>query len=671
MLTFLCSGVRVRRLLPLVLILYTIPNIAVSSQSTTTDEELRFLNFVALESSEITGHSFWEDQYRPAQGDAEMLLVVPWKQRDQFVSLFQSPALQENVAILIPAPRRDPAATVALIQELPISMRNMATVFLDTTGSPRWYAAVPHTVTPVWLVEMVLRHSEIPVATTELSASRLGFGREDAQMFHALSAGLSAIRLEGAVSPEVLPDLLRVVKYQQTQERTTRSHSVNYMIVPGRNNVLIPEPILVAQYIVLTAILLAYSLFRPAKLRQFRRALGYNISAIVISFSFLFASLLVGNLVIRLIQHVLPPETSVLLLMSGKASLAMLTLGILAITVQRNTRRVAAVFSGAAVVLLFLGALTIASISIVIGMYLTVSFVFAILFSLSRSSMLKGLWFVLSLTPLGYLLGTLALLNDLPMIEQLLTPQLYLEVITAIILLPSLLMLFRLDSLTPRIPLVPIMTMFATVGVALVAAFVINILEAEPRSQVTLYQRYIVDSGNLIHGTVGVSDATAGGTSRPYALHIPQYGTVTCSVLPCYDDFSFTPEVDDPPLLSGRVEITSVLDRHTISWTVTALQELEDVQIRFTLPNEVQLYASDVPTRQPMGHQGTVFQLDNGPAPPREFGGSIVFRTPVTPELVDTHITARVHQSTTEISPAPDVLLHTEEWNLTIGEVPQ
>lgn len=671
MLTFLCSGVHVRRLLPLVLILYTIPNIAVSSQSTTTDEELRFLNFVALESSETTGHSFWEDQYRPAQGDAEMLLVVPWKQRDQFVSLFQSPALQENVAILIPAPRRDPAAAVALIQELPISVRNMATVFLDTSGSPRWYAAVPYAVTPFWLVQMVLRHSEIPMATNELSASRLGFGREDTRMSQALSAGISAIRLEGAMSPEVIPDILRIVTHKNSQEHTNRSHSVNYMIVPGWKSVLIPEPILVAQYIFLTAILIVYSLFRPAKLRQFRRALGHNISAIIISFSFLFASLIVGNLMIRLIQHILPPESSVLLLMSGKASLAMMTLGILAITVQRNTQRVAAVFSGAAVVLLFLGALTIASISIVIGMYLTVSFFFTILFSLSRSTVFKGLYFVLSLTPMGYLLGTLALLNDLPMVEQLLTPQLHQEVITAIILLPALLMLFRLDSLTPRIPLVPIMTMFATVGVALVAAFVIHILQAEPRSQVSLLQRYIVSDGTLIHGTIHLRDVMDEGNSRPYSIHIPQYGTVTCSFLPCTADFSFTPEFDNPPLLSGIVEITSVLDRYTVSWTVTALQELEDIQIRFTLPTEVQLYASDVPTRQPMGHQGTVFHLDNGPAPPREFGGSIVFRTPVTPELVDTHITARVHQSTTEISPAPDVLLHTEEWNLTIGDAPQ
>jgi hypothetical protein len=662
--------VHVQRLLPLILILYTIPDIALSSQSTPPLFDLEAQEFSALESSSEVGHTFRTDLYRQARSNTELLLIIPGDQIHQFLPLFQNPGLREHASILIPAPRRDSGDTITLIQQLSLPWNNTAVVFLDAHGDPGWYAAVPYSVSPFWVVEMVIQQSDIPLAATELTASRLGFGREDQDMSNALAAGLSAIRLKGATSQEAITDLVAITTHRIVPDHGGQSHSLNYLILPGGQRILVTEPLLVSQYILLTALLLSYGLFRPAKFRRFRRALGYNTIAILISFLLLVISLIVGNLVIRLVQHILPPDSAALLLVSGKVSLAILTLGVLAITVQRKTRRVAAVFSGAAVVLLFVGAITIASVSVVVGMYLVISFIFAIFFSLSRRVAIKGICFVFSLAPLLYISGTLVSLNDLPVLTRLLTPQLYQEVVTAIILLPALLMLFRLDSLTPRIPLVPIMTMFATVGVALVAAFIINLRQGEPRNELLLHHHYIVNAGAPVHGRMyltGSADADAG---QPYRVTIPGYQTMSCTTLPCHIEFSPPPGADQQPVLDGRVEITSAMDRHTISWAIKAAVPLKDAQIRFTLPREVQLYASDIPARQPPGHRGTVFHLDNGPLPPKEFGGTIVFRAPEAPALVDTYITAQVQQSSAVVFPTPDEILVTEEWSLTIGGAP-
>ncbi len=594
-------------------------------------EELRSGSIVTMYPVESTntgadrlGHSFYPDLYGSPSDDPTMMVVVDLASVAEAGIEALGP-LPDSVALLIVPPRREIEATARLAGELSPLPLSTPRVFLEIGDSREWRVSVPGEVTPAWFARAIATSREVPIDLAQLNAARLGFGLEDAVLRTALTAGMPAARLELVDLADLASAIAPLAAHLEESRAAgvPRRGDSNHLIIPGRPPVVVSERVLIWSIVITATLLLSYAVVRPRRVRRYLRAIAHNITPIIGIYVVLVLSLIAGNAGLRLLARIDGDVASPLLQAGAKITASFLTLGLLFPLLHIRLRRASTVYSGASLLFLFLGSVISGAVSIITSAFLFLAFLFGFFFSLAHNAWLKSIALLAALLPSVYLLIALAAVADAAMAEALLRPPLWREIVTAVLFLPLLLMFFRIEALTPRLPLLTITVSIAATGLAIiVATIIIRLREPEPL-RIAVAERYLLssttvpDAGEiLIEGSGSVPD---GGI-----VVVRETGAVIeCARLPCRR--SLTPP-DSP--MTFRVERTEALGRHRLSWTIQFDRPADSVDIVLEANGPIQLYASDIVSREEVGSTGTRFVLLPGTLPPSEIGGTIVLRVP-------------------------------------------
>jgi hypothetical protein len=272
------------------------------------------------------------------------------------------------------------------------------------------------------------------------------------------------------------------------------------------------------------------------------------------------------------------------------------------------------------------------AVSVILGAFFVVTFVFGFFFSISRPAWLKALFLLGAAAPLLYLLLALAAAADTSMADALLRPPPLREAITAVMILPLLLMFFRLEALTPRLPLLPIMVMFSVIGLALVSATIIVDARRAAVSDLSVAAR--VPSSSGAGGQLTVS--TDLPPENPVTIRLPDGTRISCDEIPCTRDFA-----PQTPPVQFTVNRTMALDRVSIAWTVQYTASAHELHLLVESDAPTQLYASSLPTVQAIGTTARRFEIQPGPYPPSDVSGRIILRRIGTGQEEPTTVTIR------------------------------
>ncbi|TVR73885.1 MAG: hypothetical protein EA427_01680 [Spirochaetaceae bacterium] len=587
------------------------------------------------------GPTFHEDLLLRWGSDPLFLLVItddtPGETRERIIRAVDASGTA-GAALLVTAPRHDrgdAGRVAALLREVPSTVPR---IFLASGSRTEWTVSVPGDVTPLWLVRLIASIPEARLNEAQLNAARLGYGRRNPALEEALAGGVAAAQLV-LTEPEALIPVLRSLESALVEARDQpREQERNYLILP--HGVIISEFRIVQGLVLLAIILLLYTVILPRRVRHYLRSMVRNIPAILITLLVIVVSLMAANLALRLVGRIPRISPDPLLLAGGKIAFGSLVLSVLAAFLGHRIRRATAVYSGAAVLFLLAGAILSGAVSITLGAYFSVSFVFGVLFSIGRNVWIKGAALLLSLVPVVYLVLALAPAADQHMAAALLTPPLAREVVTAVMLLPILLMFFRLDSIASNTPLLPIFAMIATIGLALTTASLI-VQARNPEPYEVFIRDHFPPGGAILENRVPESGereviTEAGPVTRDIPIHIPGEGLLLCPGTPCRRELSAT-----LPPFSLELERSLLLDRHTISWRINYREQAEAIRLVLESDHPVQLYATDTPTEQPTGSRGTLFEFRAGPYPPEELSGSVVLRSTVPFSRVTIRATSR------------------------------
>ncbi|MEX2442332.1 MAG: hypothetical protein WD492_01915 [Alkalispirochaeta sp.] len=578
------------------------------------------------------GHSFYPDLFGSATPDPRAILVVDTTDRFPLDADFLS-KIPDSMGVLIVAPRRSPDAVGQVAAALPDMGPDMPRIFLGAAGIDEWRLSVPGEVAPVWLAEAVATKNPVDISLAQLNAARLGFGREDPVLFAALELNLPAARLATTSLEPVLPALAALARTLEQSGTETRRKDTNYLIIPLGEPFIISEVFLVWSIVITGALLLLYAVNRPRRVHRYLRAISHNILAILGLFVVLTASLVASNLVLRLIATIPGTSPAPLVVAAGKFAVGFLVLAFLYPLLHIRLRRSSAVYSGAALLLLLVGAVVSGAVSVILGAFFVVTFVFGFLFSISRPAWLKALLLLCAATPLLYLVIALAAVADTSMADALLRPPPLREGITAVMVLPLLLMFFRLEALTPRIPLLPIMVMVSVVGLALVSATIIEDARGVTVSDLSVTAHVPSSSGAGGQLTVNADLSPA----SPVAIRLPTGTTISCTTIPCTRAFA-------PGAAPVRFTVnqSTALDRTSIDWTVEYAVHAEELQMLIESEAPIQLYASSLPTVQTIGTTARRFEIRPGPFPPETVSGTIILRRAGSGTKEPTAVTLRV-----------------------------
>ena len=586
----------------------------------------------AVEPADNTlGHSFYPDLLLRATTRPSVLIVV--ERTDPRPALAQLLAdIPESAALLVTAPRNDsfvPARVATALPELPADIPR---VFLSLGEIDEWRLSVPGAMAPVWLARTIAETNPLPISLAQLNAAHLGFGRRDGNLDMALARGYAAARLETRDQDTARAALDALVAALQTlPPASIRSQERNYLIVPSDGVVLggpvvLSEQVLVWSIVVTFVLLLLYAVNRPKRVQRYLRAIRHNLAPILGIFLVLVFSLMTGNLALRALAGIERLNPHPLLLAAGKFSIGFILLGLLYPLLHIRLRRASAVYSGASLALLLMGAFVSGAVSLIFGTFFVATFVLGFLFSLARPAWLKALALAAALSPVVYLLIALAAVADTSMAEALLRPPFWRELVTAVLLLPLLLMFFRLEALTPRVPLLVVLVMVSTIGLALVAATIISELQQARTIPVVIRETYPDSAAVAPSGAPDTGEVTmigANGESAPVAVVLTAAGQAIaqCDNLPCTRQIVAPAP---PATLSGAV--STALDRYTLDWAVAFSEPIDRFRLHIQTDVPVQLYASDLPSEQPLGSTGQQFTVVPGPFPPERWRSTVVLR---------------------------------------------
>jgi hypothetical protein len=585
--------------------------------------------------SNDAGHSYYPDYLGTGVTNPPLLLVV-----EADSPVLDDPALTaaipSTVAVLLVAPRRAPDAAAQVAAALPDIGPEVPRVFLTRGPRDEWRLSVAGHAAPAWFARAITLSGNHPVSLAQLNAARLGFGRRDANLATALNRGLTAARLE-VTGPASLRDALTAAERALIASRRSGRDEVetNYLILPTPEPLVLSEQALVWSIILTVSILLLRAVSRPKRVQLYVRAIRHNVLPLLGLFTALVLSLMATNLVLRVIAGIEGVSPDPLLLAGGKFALGFLVLSGFYPLLHIRLRRSSAVYSGASLLLLLLSALFAGAASVIFGAFFVIAFFFGFLFSLARHPWLKAVALVAALLPGGYLLFALAAVSDPSMAEALLRPPFSRELLTAVLLFPLLLMFFRLEALTPRVPLLAIMVMVSLISLAFITATIIVETRGPDSVTVAVRERFPLEEerGAIEVPTLGElslrSDGRIDGALR---LRHPRNGEVVeCTALPCVQVVT----ADSPPPFVLETELTTILDRHSVRWEVsfetTPDQTVRDVRFLVTTDQPMQLYAAELPTVQATGSIGRRFEIVPGPRPPTEVASSVILRRPDTP----------------------------------------
>ncbi|SIP89386.1 hypothetical protein SAMN05920897_101169 [Alkalispirochaeta americana] len=590
------------------------------------------------------GPSFHQD-YLISRGDDPLLLVVVAHPGDEELLLHLSHLADSRLALLLTAPRHKAGDGGRIAAGLPQVAPDIPRIFLAPGPSTEWRVAVPGGAAPLWLVQAITAADFSGLNTAQLNAARLGYGLADPPLDNALREGVPAARLFLETPRDLSRTIPPLLDHLQSSREAFRQQDINYLILPLPRPVIIDEFTLVRILVGLALVLLLYSVSFPRRTLHYLRSMGHNMPAIFVSLLVILGSLVAANLAIRAILRLFPHPPPPTILVAGKISAVCTALGIMATTLRHRLRRATAVYSGTAVLLLLVGAIASGLTSLVMGAYFTVSFFFGVLFSLGHRAWIKMVTLIFALTPLVYLIAVLTPAADLPMITALLTPPLYREALTAAILLPALLMFFRLDAIASRIPLVPLLTMTATVGLALTAATMITHFQKDLPLPLRVTEEFSL--GQELSGPghpdgelslTGHRSITSGNRriSSEVTILVAGEEPIRCKEIPCQEDLFSGPA----PPLQLHTETSRLLDRHSLHWSVEFQESAETLDISFEANQPIQLYASDHPMKEPVGSRHAHFSVQTGPLPPQRTRGTLVFRADTLPVTITTTATS-------------------------------
>lgn len=575
-------------------------------------------------------HSFYPDLYGQ-NGEPTVLIVVsledPSLARPQWMT-----ELPEGTAVLVVGSREDPTVAARLAAAIAPVGTGVPRVFLETgTSDSQWRVSVPGEVAPLSLTRAIAGSNPVPISLAELNAARLGFGQEDATLRAALNAEIPAARLSADTVVTATAALTALVEQRRNElddgpDSSVPADARNYLVVPLRRIFIVPETTLVWSIVVTVALLLSFAIARPRRVRRYGRAIRHNALPILGLFLALSASLAAANGILRLLEGIHHATPAPLTLLVGKIAAAVLVLALVYPLLHIRLRRSSAVYSGASLILLLLGAVVAGAGSIILGTFFVAAFVFGVIFSVARPAWLKAIALAGAILPGAYLVVALAAVADPTMATALLRPPFWREVVTAVFLLPILLMVFRLAALTPRIPLLPIMVLASLLALAFVAAAVIvDTRDLEP-IPVAVVETVRPDPGNPTGIAEVVVTATTSLGAPPerafsVALDDEESGVVACSTLPCVGERAIGPA---PVTLSTALEQN--LDRYTLTADLAFQRPARRLEFRVTASAPVQLYAADLPAVQPIGATGESFRFLPGPYPPSDTSIRLILR---------------------------------------------
>ncbi len=206
---------------------------------------------------------------------------------------------------------------------------------------------------------------------------------------------------------------------------------------------------------------------------------------------------------------------------------------------------------------------------------------------------------------------------------------------TAVFLLPLVLMFFRLDVLIRKFSLLPVVGMVAGVAVAISVAIVIAGTSEASIATVEVTERYTPvgdESGSTI-GYRGVVTMAGSIPAGEVLLSGVQETSVGCSGPPCT-----SPVEAPPPPLEFHIEPGRSLDRRTVTYSIEFAEPATYVEMELAAGSEVQLYATDLPANVQPGEEAERITFSPGPFPPPRWSGTITLRnvppdTPVTAVL--------------------------------------
>ncbi|MCG8478444.1 MAG: hypothetical protein MI724_05055 [Spirochaetales bacterium] len=556
--------------------------------------------------------------------------------------------LPDSVAVMVVAPRRNIETTARLAGELSPLPISTPRVFLDIGESREWRVSVPGEVTPAWFARAIATSREVPIDLAQLNAARLGFGLEDAVLRAALNAGMPAARLELLDMSDLTAAIEPLDAYLEASREAgaPRREDSNHLIIPGSPPVVVSERVLIWSIVATATLLLSYAVVRPRRAKRYLRAIGHNITPIIGIYIVLVLSLIAGNGGLRLLARIDADVAPPLLQAGAKIAASFLTLGLLYPLLHIRLRRASTVYSGASLLFLLLGSVISGTVSIITSAFLFLAFLFGFFFSLAHNAWLKSIALLAALLPSAYLLIALAAVADPAMAESLFRPPLWREIVTAVLFLPLLLMFFRIEALTPRLPLLTITVSIAATALAIIVATIIMRLREPEPIRISVVERYritgptVPDAGEIvIEGSGSVPD-------DGFAVAREGRAFIECARIPCRRSLA----APRPPM-TLQVDRTDALGRHRLSWTIQFDRPADKVDVVLEADRPIQLYASDIVAEEEVGSTDTRFVLLPGPLPPAEIGGTVVLRVPDDSPPVVTITASADFSLTTELSP--------------------
>ncbi len=607
----------------------------------------------ALLNVERGAHLYLQDILVPALTPPRLLLVVPLALGMDTVSRALALLADPSIAILFSAPRHDVADRSAPSLSPPGIGEEVPRIILGSGPRAEWRVAVPNRVAPIWLVRELRSAPEVALSPGRVNAALLGFGQVDPELRALLEAGLPAARLT-IDERELATTLLAVGRTDIADRPGDRS----YLVLPGGRSAIISEPLLVWSIATVAIGMLLFGIARPRRVHRYVMAIRHQAGLLILLFVILLVSLVLSNLVLRPLLRLPNVAGQTALLAIGKLTTGLIILATLFRVLHPRVGRASTAFTGAAIMFLVLSAIVSALFSLPAGAFFVAMTIFGFLFSLTARPGVKAIAFVLTLLPGIYLVVSLTIIADIAMTEALLTPPLIREIVTAVFLFPVLLMFFRLEILTPEVPILVVTTMLSLVGVAVIVATIVTGALESPTARLEVRETYPEGQS----GEVSISSSIALGDEF---VVMPQgMDEIRCDGSPCERPIEATAVP-----FSIEIERSSLLDRDAIRWRVDFEREARSMQIRIDTDSDVQLYASDIPSLiNPIGTTARQFLLFPGPYPPPTSTGEFVVRASGAETRLVITVSAEFWRDGTRASSETaqiEIIDHAARWSAT------
>ena len=507
-------------------------------------------------------------------------------------------------ATLVVAPRHRLAAALNERIAAAGADHDTVVVLLSLGGRSRWIAAGRR----LWSAERLIRSAAagpIPVDRARVTASLLGFGVPDPELEALLQAGRPAIRLE---TPDLATAEQALLQLRTRVRSAPPRGGIGFLPLGGWSTVVIVPERTITWAAVLVAVGIAVvAIGYPHAVRVVWRTVRAEAGRLLVMFATLIATLMIANLALRGLLAAIGPRLLPAMMFVAKIALGIVVFGVL-VHVIRLRYAAERSFTLAATMLFGVAAVVAAIVHIGLGLVFVVSMTCAIGFGLSRRTALAALWFVGAIVPLTYLSVTLGLQPEPSLTTAVLTPALWREVLTALFVLPVLLLFFRIDARTPRLPLAGALGVAAlTFVVVFIAQVVVTLGEPNPL-RVRIVEHHPFDGAGRASVVV---ERISGGPARDVRIDDERLGTVFCDRLPC--EHTITAQ---PPPFTVELDPTHALARYRLGVVVRFASAADALDVRLVSRQVHTVLTSSIPLSGGIAAARRVVELEPGPEPP-------------------------------------------------------